>query len=143
MVPYEFELRKADHGGVAVVDVAGELDLTNASELEQRLDEIADRSSGLVLDLNGVLFLDSAALHVLFRSARRLEQQKKRFGIVLEPSALVARTLQIVGLDEVTSVRPSVDDVLGSRSFARADSARAKNPERGRRRANFRSREDP
>jgi anti-anti-sigma factor len=109
---YELELRKTDRDRVALVDLVGELDLTNATELERRLEEIAQESSALVLDLNRVLFLDSAALHVLFRIARALDGEKKRFGIAIEPTAAVARTLAIVGLDEVTSVRTSVDDVL-------------------------------
>jgi hypothetical protein len=31
---------------------------------------------------------------------------------VLEPSALVARTLAIVGLDEVTTVKPTLDELV-------------------------------
>jgi anti-anti-sigma factor len=109
---YDLELRTTDRDHVALVDLSGELDLTNASELERRLEEIAQGSSALVLDLNRVLFLDSAALHVLFRVARVLDGEQKRFGIAIEPTAPVARTLTIVGLDEVTSVRHTVDEFL-------------------------------
>jgi anti-sigma B factor antagonist len=114
---YELDVRETGHNGVVLVELAGELDLTAAPELERKLDEAGDRgSSALVLDLNGVSFLDSAALHVLFRVARRLEQRGMRFGIVLEPTALVARTLSIVGLDEVTLVRPSLDEIVNEHS---------------------------
>jgi anti-sigma B factor antagonist len=113
---YALELRETGEDGVVLVELSGELDLTAAPELERQLEEAGDRGSALVLDLNQVSFLDSAALHVLFRIARRLEQRKKRFGIVLEPTALVARTLTIVGLDDVTVVRPSLDDILGNSS---------------------------
>jgi anti-anti-sigma factor len=99
---------------VVLVELSGELDLTAAPELERTLEEAGDRGSALVLDLNGVSFIDSAALHVLFRIARRLEQREKPFGIVLEPTALVARTLTIVGLDDVTVVRPSLDEILAA-----------------------------
>jgi anti-sigma B factor antagonist len=114
---YELELRETGHGGVVLVELVGELDLTAAPELERKLEEAGDRSSSaLVLDLNGVSFVDSAAIHVLFRIARRLEQREKRFGVVLEPDALVARTLSIVGLDEVTLVRPSLDEIVDQHS---------------------------
>lgn len=107
---YEFEL--VDTGrGTSVVALSGELDLTNVPDVERLLREVADDAGGLVLDLNGVTFLDSAALHMLFRIARRLGDPR-HLGIVLEPTAVVARTLAIVGLEEVANVRPSVDDFL-------------------------------
>jgi anti-anti-sigma factor len=96
--------------GFTLVELAGELDLTNAAEVERGLEQIAG-TGGLVLDLNRVSFVDSAALHMLFRIARRLGTQQ-RFGIVLEPTALVARTLTIVGLDEVTTIRPTVSELF-------------------------------
>jgi anti-anti-sigma factor len=105
---YELEIRKSERDGVAVVALAGELDLTNAAEVERRLEEAAtDR--GLIVDLNGVTFLDSAALHMLFRVARR---PGAPLGIVLEPSAVVSRTLGIVGLDDVAVVRPTIDELV-------------------------------
>jgi anti-anti-sigma factor len=95
-----------------LVAVGGELDLTNAPELEERLEDLTDRDSTLVLDLNRLVFVDSAALHVLFRAARRLGRE--RFGIVLEPTAAVARTVTIVGLPDVATVRGSVEELLAA-----------------------------
>ena len=55
------------------MEVAGELDLTNARDMEERLEAVAvANGQALVLDLNRLVFIDSAALHVLFRTARRL-----------------------------------------------------------------------
>jgi anti-anti-sigma factor len=109
---YELEVRKTDLGEAALVELTGELDLTNADDLERRLEELSAAASGLVLDLNRILFLDSAALHVLFRLARRLELDRKAFGIVVAPTALVAKTVAIVNLDKATTVRPSLEAVL-------------------------------
>lgn len=115
MTQYELEQREADAKGFSLVELAGELDLTNAREVETRLDEIVDNGSGLVLDLNRVTFVDSAALHMLFRLARRFGEDK-RLRIVLEPTALVARTLTIVGLDDVADVRSAVDEQVAEPS---------------------------
>jgi anti-anti-sigma factor len=109
VTPYEIEVPDQEREGLTVVALAGELDLTNAAEIERRLGEIAP--GGLVLDLNRVIFVDSAALHMLFRLARRFGNHQ-RFGIVIEPTALIARTLAIVGLNGVTSVRPTVDELV-------------------------------
>jgi hypothetical protein len=47
---------------------------------------------------------------MLFRVARRIGSER-RFGIVLDPTATIARTLAIVRLDEVATVRPSIDEL--------------------------------
>ena len=111
VTPYELEVHEPAAHGVTVVKVEGELDLTNAAEVGRRLEEAAGEG-GLVLDLNGVGFLDSAALHMLFHVARQLGDPL-RFGIVVEPTALVARTLDIVGLAAVATVRPTLDELVG------------------------------
>ena len=110
MTHYELEVRGPESDGFTLVELSGEVDLTNAAEVERQLEQIAG-TAGLVLDLNRVGFVDSAALHMLFRIARRLGS-KQRFGIVLEPTALVARTLAIVGLEEVATVRPTVGELF-------------------------------
>lgn len=112
VTPYELDVRDPDGADVIVVELAGELDLTNADEVESRLEEAAGRGTGLVLDLNRVTFLDSAALHMLFRVARRVAPEQ-RFGIVLEPTALVSRALEIVGFADVAQVGATLDELVG------------------------------
>ena len=99
MTSFELEERDTADARLRLVEVSGELDLTNARELEGRLEELATDERVLALDLNRVLFIDSAALHVLFRAARNVGDG--RFGLVLEPSAAIARTLEIVGMAQV------------------------------------------
>jgi anti-anti-sigma factor len=113
---YELEVRESDDADLLVLELGGELDLTNVPEVEQRVEGLAAPGARVVLDLNRVTFLDSAALHLLFRLARRFGG-RERFGIVLDPNALVARVLTMVGLPEVATVAPTLDDVLaGERS---------------------------
>jgi anti-anti-sigma factor len=103
---YELELRDTENPDVVLVEAVGELDLTNAAEIEQRLVELSSDAKALVLDLNRVSFIDSAALHVLFRIGRL--RGAGDFGIVLEPTAPIARTLGIVGLGDFVKVRASL-----------------------------------
>jgi len=109
---YELEVRESDLGEVTLVELAGELDLTNAEELQQRLDALAEEGSSLVLELNKLRFLDSAALHVLFRLAVRLSDDGRRLGVVLDASAPVAKTVELVSLDQAADVRPSLSELL-------------------------------
>lgn len=115
MSSYEIEWRETDDPRVELVEVRGELDLTNARELEERLGDLpSEGGTSLVLDLNRVVFIDSAALHVLFKTARRLG--KNRFGLLYEPTAAVARTLAIVGVPKVATSGASHDELIAALS---------------------------
>jgi anti-anti-sigma factor len=111
---YELELRETTVEGFALAEMAGELDLTNADDLEKRLRRIVVDAPGLVIDLNKVTFLDSAALHVLFRLGRELENAGKGYGIVLAPSAPVSKTVEMVRLEEAAHIRPTLEDMLST-----------------------------
>lgn len=115
MTPYELEQRETDDPSVVLVVLAGELDLTNARELEERIADLpGDDGRSLLVDLNRVVFMDSAALHVLFRTARRLGRD--RFGLFYEPTASVSRTLGIVGLATVATSGASREELIASLS---------------------------
>lgn len=106
---YDLELRTAPLDGVVVVVLSGELDLTNARELEDRLERCAPGDTVLVVDLNRVVFIDSAALHVLFKLAGR--RGRERLTLLLEQGAAVARTLEIVGMKDAAPVVASLDEL--------------------------------
>jgi anti-anti-sigma factor len=109
---YELELRETTVEGFALAEVTGELDLTNADDLEKRLKRIVVDAPGLVVDLNMVTFVDSAALHVLFRVGRELDDSGKDYGVVLASSAPIAKTVEMVRLEETAQIRPTLEDVL-------------------------------
>ena len=106
MTPYGFEVVERDEMMIRV-DLSGELDLTNATELELRLDGAAPGEARLVLDLNRVAFIDSAAIHVLFRLARHRGQGQ--LVVVIHPDAPAARTLEIVGLEHAATMVASIE----------------------------------
>jgi len=108
MSTYDLDLDD-DTAGVVVASLAGELDLTNARELEERLDGAAPGETTLVIDLNRVVFIDSAALHVLFKLAER--RPKDRLVLLMEPSAAVSRTLDIVRMKDAVGIVASLDEL--------------------------------
>lgn len=113
MSTYELELDETALPDV-VVSLSGELDLTNARELEERLQSAAPTDGVLAIDLNRVVFIDSAALHVLFKLARG--HGRDRLAIVLESEAPVSRTLDIVGLRDAVRVVASRDQAAPPRT---------------------------
>ena len=97
--------RRSGRHGVVV----GGLDLTNAREVEERLRSSASTGMTLAIDLNRVVFIDSAALHVLFKLARDLGRDA--LVLVLDPEAPISRTLDIVGMRDAIRVVASRDQL--------------------------------
>src|ERR1700726_4842142 len=59
-----------------LVEIAGEADVTNTDELRRLLDEeVAQQPRTLIIDLSGLRFMDSSALHALLRVNRSLDRQ--------------------------------------------------------------------
>jgi anti-anti-sigma factor len=114
-----FEVEQVQDGDpeVAVVAVAGELDLSNADDLVEQLGAAA-AGRPLAVDLSRVLFIDSAALHRLFGVAR--ESGFGRLALVAEPNAPVARTLEIVQFHRAAIVATSVGEACAALTRPRA-----------------------
>ena len=118
MSSFELEHLESGQAGVAYVGVAGEVDLTNATELSEQLAAVPD-TQRLVVDLNRVVFIDSAALHALFDVAR--QRGRERLAFVIEPSAPIATTLAIVELDRAAHVGSTLDEALAAVAGTRTD----------------------
>lgn len=110
MSAYELDVQDATASGVVVACLAGEIDLTNARELEEHLGAAAALAHALlVVDINRVVFIDSAALHVFFKLAK--SRGEGRLALVMEPTAAVSRTLDIVGMADAVRVVASLEDL--------------------------------
>ena len=104
---YELETVDAGQSGCTVIALGGELDLTNASDLAERLGSLDD-APRLIVDLNRVVFIDSAALHRLFQLARRRTPGGLAF--VLDPASPIATVVAIVELGSVAPIAPTLDE---------------------------------
>jgi anti-sigma B factor antagonist len=88
-----------------VIVVGGELDLNAAPELKAAIGTAIDQgATTLVLDLEGVTFIDSTAIGVLMASRERIRRSGGALEIVcVEPHVL--RILEIVGMAELAGAR--------------------------------------
>lgn len=94
-------------GGVRTLAVTGEIDLANAAEVEDRiLDHTSNELTGIVLDLDGLDYLDSTGLRLLFTLAARLEISQITLEVVVAPGSTVRRALEITGMAAVVPLRP-------------------------------------
>ncbi len=69
----QLTLDRSDHAGTTTLRLAGEVDLNNVTELISQLTAaIAGGARDLVVDLDGVAYLDSAGLGALVGAHKRL-----------------------------------------------------------------------
>ena len=97
--------------GAMIVSLAGELDLYNAEEVRSALlDACSSEPQVLVVDLEGVRFIDSTALGVLIEARSRMTD---RGGFRLAaPGLETRRALEVSGLDRHFSVHDTVAEAL-------------------------------
>jgi anti-sigma B factor antagonist len=89
--------------GVVILRVTGQLDVETGPELERALaDAGAEAGDRIVLDFDGVDFMDSSGIAVLLSAAGRGTPLELR-----NPSNAVRRVIDITGLDQV--LRMSTD----------------------------------
>jgi anti-sigma B factor antagonist len=90
------------------VEIAGEADVTNTDELRRLLDdEVSQQPRTLIIDLSGLRFMDSSALHALLRVNRALDRQGGVLALV-SPQAAVAKILRLTTADRLIPVFESV-----------------------------------
>jgi anti-sigma B factor antagonist len=97
---------------VAVLHVAGEIDLASEDDFAEALAYVLRTPSPVVLvNLAEVTFLGSAALHVLLQ-ANEEAQRRKRILRVAHGGSFAKRVLTVAGLDQVLEVFESEQSAL-------------------------------
>jgi anti-sigma B factor antagonist len=93
----------------AVVAVAGELDVSTAPVLRERLrSAIAGGARRLVVDLRRVTFIESVGLGVMIGARKQLGAGDRSLCVVLDPGQTsIRKVFRVTGLDEVFPVHPT------------------------------------
>jgi stage II sporulation protein AA (anti-sigma F factor antagonist) len=112
--PQHLNIRTAGHDDIVVVTLAGEIDHDNRGVLHDALQDCAERSGRIVLDLSGVSFMDSTGISVLLAASQTVRERPGGWLRIAAPSGPVLRVLQLVGLDTVLAVHPSVAEALSA-----------------------------
>jgi anti-anti-sigma factor len=110
----------AERDGVVIASVAGEVDGSNAVDLGRALGEkLPSSAHGLVLDLGGVAYLDSAGIELLFSLARRLGDRRQRLRLSVPERSPVRRVLEICDIGSVAPLESSIE--VAAARIAEAD----------------------
>lgn len=105
------------HNDVPVVVVKGEVDIASADEVVQAVEAAGPTTSGVVLAVGEVSFMDSTGLAAIARLHRQLEAAGGRLVLAVGPSRAVRRILQLTGMESrlrvVDEVAEAVDLLAG------------------------------
>jgi anti-anti-sigma factor len=102
----EFNLETSRIGGHDVVVVKGEIDMATAPMLDKALAKFAKKE--VFLDLRKTDFMDSAGLKVLITQSSRIEEAGGVMRLVVGEGP-VMRLLELAGVREAFSIRPTID----------------------------------
>lgn len=97
-----------EHDKVAVLAVAGELDLATVKTFREVVTGRLDGSADVVLDVAGLAFCDSTGLGAIVGLHRAAKEAGVRL-VLAAPRQRLASLLQISGVDRVVGVYRSVD----------------------------------
>lgn len=96
-----------DEGSAAVIVLSGEAILDSAERLKAMLDsQLPNAERHLTVDVSGLSFADSASIRELLLAARTLRGRGGDL-ILLRPLPSVARLLELVGADQLLTIRPA------------------------------------
>src|ERR1700730_8636907 len=99
MVRGELRITTSTVGDSTVLACEGDLDVTTSSELRDGIRRAAI-ATDVVVDLEGVAFIDSTALGVLIAGQKRLQREDRELRIVVT-NPTILRIIAITGLDDM------------------------------------------
>jgi anti-sigma B factor antagonist len=105
----DLSLETRTHDGHTVVEVGGEIDVYTAPKLRECLVDLVNAGNyRLVIDLEGVEFLDSTGLGVLVGGLKRVRSHEGTLHLVCTHERLL-KIFRITGLTKVFPIHDSVE----------------------------------
>ena len=100
--------------GTTVIAVSGEIDVYTAPRLREAIVSLTDAGNyRLIVDMEGVEFLDSTGLGVLVGGLKRVRAHDGAIDLVCTQGRIL-RIFRITGLSRVFNIYDSVDEALAS-----------------------------
>lgn len=111
----ESQFRLQEWMGVPLVEVQGDLDVSNADQFEAILDGVVlGALRGVVVSLAHATYFDSRGIHALLRFADRLSRNDGQLLVVAPAGTSPRRILDIARVPQLVPMFDSVDEALAS-----------------------------
>ena len=97
----------ATDGDHVSVSIAGEIDLSNADQVEEEITSaIPNHCTSASVDLTDVTYVDSVGMRIFFNLVAQLHTAQIELTIIAPPSSPARRIVDISGLNAVVTVEP-------------------------------------
>jgi len=104
----ELDIKQNMSGDLCELTLTGEIDVYTAPSLKKELVELIEGGcSNVIVDLEGVAFIDSSGLGVLVSGLRRARERDGSVRIVCSRDS-VLKIFRITGLDKVFPIFPNI-----------------------------------
>ena len=95
---------------ILTATIAGEIDISNTSDLRRSIDAQLADSTTVIIDLSATTFVDSTGVALLLDMASRLRTTRRTLYLVIPADAPIRRIATITGLNEEVTVVPKLSD---------------------------------
>ena len=107
------EIAVEQRDGRVVARLEGEVDVTNVERVGAELTgSVPNEALGLVIDLSGTRYLDSAAIELVFDLARRLARRRQSLALVVPGGSPLTRVLQLTGVPSAAPMHETLETAL-------------------------------
>ncbi len=93
--------------GRVTIHLRGEIDLSNADDLQTRIERLVGNCPVVVVDLTEIHYIDSQGLRLLSRLATRLAADDATLALVAPPESVARDVLDITRMSDDIPVRDS------------------------------------
>jgi len=102
------EVQKDDK--IVIIKISGEFDTSAVNAFSRSLnDETDEELDGIILDMENVSYVDSAALGVLINLIKKAKKGDKKNLVILKPQEKVENILEEVGLTKFLVIESSFE----------------------------------
>lgn len=106
----ELDISTERRDGLCLITLKGEVDVYTSPQLKQEIvDAVEDGCVNLVVDLEGVGFIDSSGLGVLVSGLRRVKERAGTLRLVCTKENIL-KIFRITGLDKVFPVFSAMEE---------------------------------
>ena len=107
------DLHTSDADGIVTAVLSGEIDMSNASELESTITKATPNEMlGVVLDLTSVAYLDSSGIHLLYKLRESLRMRGQQLRLVIPADSPARDALRLAGVEQHMEIVEAVPEAL-------------------------------
>jgi anti-sigma B factor antagonist len=100
-------------GGVVVAHVAGEVDMSNVTELRRALEQsVTNEALALVMDLADLRYIDSAGIHLVYELREHLKNRGQQIRLVVPAGSTVADALDLANVRSVVGSAETTESAV-------------------------------